>query len=62
MAVSRHSNQRITLVTLLLVSVTVLTLDYRGEASRAIGHVRNGFAQVVSPFQRGSSRTRVLRG
>jgi rod shape-determining protein MreC len=51
-AATRHSNQRITLVMLLLVSVTVLTLDYHGEANRAIGHVRNGFAQVVSPFQR----------
>jgi rod shape-determining protein MreC len=48
----RHSNQRITLVMLLLVSLTVLTLDYHGEANRAIGHVRNGFAQVLSPFQR----------
>jgi rod shape-determining protein MreC len=48
----RHSNQRITLVMLVLVSVTVLTLDYHGEANRAIGHVRNAFAQVVSPFQR----------
>ena len=52
MAAARHSNQRITLVMLLLVSITVLTLDYHGEANRAIGHVRNGFSQVVSPFQR----------
>jgi rod shape-determining protein MreC len=51
-ATPRHSNQRITLVMLLLVSVTVLTLNYRGEASRAVGHVRNGFSEVVSPFQR----------
>jgi rod shape-determining protein MreC len=50
--VPRHSNQRITFMMLILVSVTVLTLDYRGEANRAIGHVRHGFAQAVSPFQR----------
>jgi rod shape-determining protein MreC len=38
---------------LVLASVTVLTLDYHGEASRAITHVRNGVADVLDPFQRG---------
>jgi rod shape-determining protein MreC len=51
-AAPRHSNQRITLVILLLISVTVLTLDYHGEANRGIGHVRNGFAEALSPLQR----------
>jgi rod shape-determining protein MreC len=37
---------------LLLISVTALALDYRGEASRAITHVRHGFDQAISPFQR----------
>jgi rod shape-determining protein MreC len=38
---------------LVLASLTVLSLDYHGEASRAISHVRNGVADALSPFQRG---------
>ena len=38
---------------LVLASVTIITLDYHGEASRAIARVRNGFADAVSPLQRG---------
>jgi len=38
---------------LVLASVTIITLDYHGEASRAIGHVRDAFADAVSPLQRG---------
>jgi rod shape-determining protein MreC len=56
-APARHSNQRITFVMLLLVSVTLLTLDYHGEANRAIGHVRNGFSEAVAPFQRAAQST-----
>jgi len=51
-AIARGSNQRLTLLILLLISVTVVTLDYHGEVSRAIGHVRNGVMDVLSPFQR----------
>jgi rod shape-determining protein MreC len=36
---------------LVLASITVITLDYRGEASHGIGHVRNGVADALSPFQ-----------
>ena len=56
-AAARHSNQRITLVMLVLISITVLTLDYHGEASHAIGHIRNGFATALSPIQRGIQAT-----
>jgi len=55
MAIARGSNQRLTLLILLLISVTVVTLDYRGVVSRAIGHVRNGVMSVLSPFQRGTT-------
>ncbi|MCU1489734.1 MAG: rod shape-determining protein MreC [Acidimicrobiaceae bacterium] len=37
---------------LVLVSVTVLTLDYHGEANRAITRVRNGIGDGLSPVQR----------
>jgi rod shape-determining protein MreC len=37
---------------LVLASVTVITLDYHGEASRGIDHVRNGIADGVAPLQR----------
>ena len=37
---------------LILVSLTLLTLDYHGEANKAITHVRNGFASAISPIQR----------
>ena len=52
MAFARRTNQRVTLLMLVLASVTVLALDYHGEASRAIGHIRHGVAEVLSPFQR----------
>jgi rod shape-determining protein MreC len=52
-AVNRRASQRVTLLMLVLASVTVLTLDYHGEASRAIGHVRHGVATVFAPIQRG---------
>lgn len=37
---------------LVLASVTVLTLDYHGEANRAITHLRNGVQVALSPVQR----------
>ncbi|MGD0343688.1 MAG: rod shape-determining protein MreC [Acidimicrobiales bacterium] len=53
MAANRRTSQRLTLVMLVLASITVLTLDYHGEASRAITHVRNAVRDVISPIQRG---------
>ena len=38
---------------LVLASVTIITLDYHGEANRAINRTRNVFADAVSPLQRG---------
>ncbi len=49
----RNTSQRLTLVILLLASVTVVTLDYRGSASRDITSIRNAAMDVVSPIQRG---------
>ena len=40
---------------LVLASVTILTLDYHGEANRALGHVRNGFRSALAPIQRAIS-------
>lgn len=37
---------------LVLASITVLTLNYHGEASRVVTHVRNAVADALSPFQR----------
>jgi rod shape-determining protein MreC len=48
----RHTSQRLTLAILILLSVTAITLDYRGDASRAIKSVRNGARDAVSPIQR----------
>jgi rod shape-determining protein MreC len=51
LAATRQTSQRITLLMLVLASITVITLDYRGEASHAINHVRNAIADALSPFQ-----------
>lgn len=51
----RHTSQRLTLVILLLASITVITLDYRGAASRDIESLRNAARDVISPVQRGLS-------
>lgn len=53
MAANRRTSQRLTLVMLVLASVTVLTLDYHGEASHAITDVRNAVRDGISPIQRG---------
>jgi len=37
---------------LVLASITVLTLNYHGEASRVVTHARNGVADGLSPLQR----------
>jgi rod shape-determining protein MreC len=49
----RNTSQRLTLVILLLASITVITVAYKGEARRMIGSVRNGAGDVVEPVQRG---------
>ncbi|MGH9304780.1 MAG: rod shape-determining protein MreC [Acidimicrobiales bacterium] len=54
-ATRRHTSQRLTLVILLLASITVVTLDYRGSAQKGITSVRDGAMDVVSPVQRGLS-------
>jgi rod shape-determining protein MreC len=54
-AASRRTNQRLTLLMLVLASVTALTLDYRGSVAHGITHVRNGFHDALSPIQRGIS-------
>lgn len=53
MASTRRTSQRVTLLMLVLASVTVLTLDYRGEVSHGITHVRNAARDVLAPLQRG---------
>ncbi|MGD0219182.1 MAG: rod shape-determining protein MreC [Acidimicrobiales bacterium] len=53
MAANRRTSQRLTLVMLVLASVTVLTLDYHGQASHAITDVRNAVRDAISPIQRG---------
>jgi rod shape-determining protein MreC len=51
----RNTSQRLTLVILLLASITVVTLDYRGDARHVISSVRNAAADVLSPLQRGAA-------
>jgi rod shape-determining protein MreC len=48
----RNTSQRLTLVILLLASVTVITIAYRGEAKNVVTSVRNGAGDVLSPIQR----------
>jgi rod shape-determining protein MreC len=54
-ATSRRTNQRLTLLMLVLASITALTLDYRGSVAHGITHVRNGVHDALSPLQRGIS-------
>lgn len=42
---------------LVLASITVLTLDYRGAVARDITHLRNGVRDALSPVQRGVAAT-----
>jgi rod shape-determining protein MreC len=51
-AVTRRTSQRLTLVMLVLASITVITLDYRGDARSSIASVRNAARDVLSPVQR----------
>jgi rod shape-determining protein MreC len=50
-AVPRRTSQRLTLVMLLLVSATILTLDYRGDARGWIGGLRDTARDVFAPVQ-----------
>lgn len=49
----RRTSQRVTLLMLVLASITVLTLDYHGEANRGLTRVRNGVLDGLAPLQRG---------
>jgi rod shape-determining protein MreC len=48
----RNTSQRLTLVILVLASITLVTLDYRGPVSHDLGSVRNSARDAVSPVQR----------
>ncbi|MDA8296557.1 MAG: rod shape-determining protein MreC [Actinomycetota bacterium] len=52
MATTRRTSQRVTLLMLVLASITVLTLDYHGEANKVITSVRNRVGDGLSPIQR----------
>jgi rod shape-determining protein MreC len=49
----RNTSQRLTLVILILASITVVTVAYKGEARQVISSVRNGAGDAVAPVQRG---------
>jgi rod shape-determining protein MreC len=49
----RNTSQRLTLVILVLLSVTAITLQYKGESNRFITDTRNGVRDALSPVQRG---------
>lgn len=51
----RTNRSRYTLALLILFSVTLITLNYKGEASKIIADLRTGAANVISPGQRGIS-------
>jgi rod shape-determining protein MreC len=48
----RHTSQRLTLIILLLASITIVTLDYRGTVSHDLGSLRNAARDAISPIQR----------
>jgi rod shape-determining protein MreC len=48
----RRTSQRVTLLMLVLASVTVLTLDYHGTASKDLTKVRSGVLDGLAPIQR----------
>lgn len=54
MAIQRRSRRpRLTLLVLLLLSVTIVTLDYRGELTGSIRSLRSAASDVFSPLQAG---------
>src|SRR5215218_8035786 len=50
----RTGRSRLTLILLVLTSVTILTLDFRG--SSAVGGLRSGASRVFSPVRSGADR------
>ena len=57
MAISRRpARSRFTLLLLVLTSITLLTLDYRGAGSGAIGAAKDGVRDAFAPVQRASDR------
>lgn len=48
----RRTSQRVTLLMLVLASITVLTLDYHGEANKGLTQLRNGVLDGLAPVQR----------
>ncbi len=51
MAVTRRTSQRLTLVMLVLASITIITLDYRGDARNTIGSARDAARDILAPIQ-----------
>ena len=52
----RPARSRFTLLLLVLTSITLLTLDYRGAGSGAISVVKDGVRDAFAPVQRASDR------
>lgn len=52
----RPARSRFTLLLLVLTAVTLLTLDYRGAGSGAIGAIKDGVRDAFAPVQRVSDR------
>lgn len=48
----RPARQRFVLLVVTLLSVTIITLDQRGQASGIVGHVRDAAHDVLAPVQR----------
>ncbi len=48
----RNTSQRLTLAILVLLSVTAITLQYKGEANRYVTDTRNAARDALSPVQR----------
>jgi rod shape-determining protein MreC len=51
----RNGRSRATLLFLILLSITVLTLDFRGEGASVIDRVRDGAGDAVAPVRRVAS-------
>ena len=49
----RTRNIRVTLLLLVLASITIITLDYRGHANGIISGLRRGANDALTPIQRG---------
>ena len=55
MAKTRRSRRpRLTIGLLVLASITIITLDYRGDAHGAIASIKRSAADAFSPVQRGA--------